>query len=134
MLEYKLWLNEQSAEWVEIVKKKTSDFPLTGANSVCLGSGQVRKGQPARVHHEQAERLVPHQSALNSKIQKPIHVQQMAFKDLKWPAVSQAKGILGPIPIAKRASAGVISGPFFPRQSRHGPTCHSCGQSGNHSR
>jgi hypothetical protein len=95
--EYNLWLHEQSKQWVEIVKKKSSKpKPLSGANLVQLGTRRVLRSQ-----------------VQNSKPIKQGH--QSAFICIKprvIPAFNPAlKGILGPHPSRVHLDSSG-SGPF----------------------
>lgn len=79
--EYTHWLDEQSSEWVEVVKKQSKPTNLSGANLVQLGTRRVLRPR------------IQNQNAINQ-------ARQLVFKRIK-PALTPAfnpalKGILGP--------------------------------------
>lgn len=119
-MEYKNWLQEQSAEWVEIVRRNSSSNPLSGANLTRLGQGRV-------LHNHQ-----------NSNF------QSRATPTTKWsiftrikPAVTNVlnpafKGILGPPPSYLRPSLEPRNfGPAHQHANTYGHPCQTCGLSGH---
>lgn len=112
--EYNLWLQEQSLQWVEVVRKPSKPENLSGANLEPLGT--------RRVHRPFFQ---------NQTIVNPA--RQSVFMCIK-PALTQSlnpalKDILGPYPA--RLHLGI--GPVTSQLRYDGPAYQSCGQFGHQS-
>jgi hypothetical protein len=117
--EYKLWQNEQFAQWVEVINKNSKSNPLSGANLV-----------PAR-----SSSVLQHPNGHNSRFQNPGHkARQSVFNCIQVLAVSKVlntayKGILGPLPSLAQGNL---------RQRYSGPAhhwcCKACGKTSFHTR
>lgn len=104
---YNLWLKEQADEWTKVAHKSSKNNPLTGANSIPLGTTCV---------------LCP--AFQNSKSLKSAHKFAIThFKPVFNPGL---KGILCPVP-----TQGIHFGPLY--RSETTPTCQSCGRAGHFS-
>lgn len=115
--EYKLWMEEQSSEWVNVVRNTQKSKPLSGANLVRLGTRRV---------------LRPNVQNSNPLIHgyKPVFNR---FKPVFKPAFNPAlKGILGPHPSTLNGRLH-DSGPVRRDGRSAGPTRQSNElHSGNH--
>lgn len=125
--EYQAWEAEQSAQWIQIAKRRNASMPvhLTGANAT-----------PIRQSTETQEQRVFRASErdLNFQQSKHLNAQPSVFSRLKFPNSipffsPDGKGILGPPPNNGHRLNGGISKLWA--SNSQGLRCSNCGRAGH---
>lgn len=116
--EYRLWQDEQAAQWSEVSKKTAKISPLSGANREQLGTCRVHR--PNFQNH--ATVAVGRNSVFNR------------IKPALTPVFNPAlKGILGPYPGPSHMHLTYARDPSGNYANNVGPICQSCGRGGHQS-